>query len=170
MWFFCHHFTKVTVGVLRPIRCSLSVSQEGNKLCAEYVCPRVTARGWFSWVAAAGVTGLQWSPADWPHFCRNGADAEVAGSLSGGEASCTPEKLGQAQPLHSGRAGGVYALLENCGASCLKYNIKSAPLIRTLRKRSLAITQDTKKAWTGESLWGSQKGPFWAVHNWGKNG
>lgn len=30
--------------------------------------------------------------------------------------------------------GGVCAQLENCGASCLKYNIKLAPLISTLRK------------------------------------
>lgn len=42
-----------------------------------------------------------------------------------------------AQLLQSGRTvlgRGVCAQLENCAASCLKYNIKSVPLISALRK------------------------------------
>lgn len=50
--------------------------------------------------------------------------------------ACFPEEPALATSAEQPRAlgGGGGAQLENCGVSCLKYNIKSAPLISTLRK------------------------------------
>ena len=62
---------------------------------------------------------------------------EVPGSCCDGEVSHVLEKP-KPRPASTERqaswGGGVCAQWENCGVSCLKYNIKLAPLISTLRK------------------------------------
>lgn len=87
-------------------------------------------------MAAPRAIGLGLGPIDWPLSRVNGA--EVARSLPVGEMNPVPRRSqSEAQLLQSSRTapgGGACAQLENCGASCLKYNIKSAPLISTLRK------------------------------------
>lgn len=97
---------------------------------------RVPQPGRFSGGAASGDTGLELGSIAWSQSHLNGAHRGSWKLLRWRSEPCPGEaKATSSFYRTAGQLGrGVCAQWENCGASCLKYNIKLAPLISTLRK------------------------------------